>query len=212
MTADKNIYSIFDEPKIVEKIKKKLPYLFQLAEIDNSRDGKLGMEVGSARERIIIALLIHKFGTDEVKTDIPITKSETDVIVFDKPLSIKTGTGKKLNGVKLIWTVDPAKALQFSKTYNPSCDIILVQINWDDIGYFYLLPKEVQEEVLKSLGRKKYIKLPKQGTNPRGVELSSEALDQLTKHPKTKRIEILWKREDVKYNSYDRWVDYWNEE
>ena len=36
---------------------------FQLAEIDNSRDGKLSMEIGSARERIITALLIYKLPT-----------------------------------------------------------------------------------------------------------------------------------------------------
>jgi hypothetical protein len=57
---------------------KKLPYLFQLAEIDNSRNGKLGMEIGSARERIVIALLIYKFGEKNIKTDIAITKSEID--------------------------------------------------------------------------------------------------------------------------------------
>ena len=61
---NKNIGSIFEDSKIVEKIKKKLPYLFQLTEIDNSRDGKLGMEVGSARERIVIALLIYKGAID----------------------------------------------------------------------------------------------------------------------------------------------------
>ncbi|MDO8524677.1 MAG: ThaI family type II restriction endonuclease [bacterium] len=208
----KSIESIFEDSKIVEKIKKKLLYLFQLAEIDNSRDGKLGMEVGSARERIVIALLIYKFGSEDVKTNIPITKAETDVILFNKPLSIKTASGKKINGVKLIWTVDPKKAIEFSKAYKPTCDTILVQINWGGMGYFYLLPKEVQEEVLKKIGRKKYIRLPKQGTNPRGVELSSAALDQLTKNPKIKKIEIFWKREEIKYNSYDRWVDYWNEE
>ena len=209
---NKSIYSIFEDSAIVEKIKKKLPYLFQLVEMDNSRDGKLGMEIGSARERIIIALLIYKFGPEDIKTNIPITKTETDAMVFDKPLSIKTISGEKINGVKLIWTVDPKKALEFSKSYKPTCDIILIQINWDNIGYFYLLPKEVQEEILEKLGRKKYIKLPKRGTNPRGVELSSKALDQLTSHPKTKKIEVLWKREDIKYNSYDRWVDYWNED
>lgn len=60
--VNKKIYKLFSEEKIVSKIKNKLPYLFQLAEIDNSRDGKLGMEIGSARERIVIALLIYQFG------------------------------------------------------------------------------------------------------------------------------------------------------
>lgn len=86
----KRIYEIFDEESLIKKIKNKLPYLFQLAEIDNSRDGKLGMEIGSARERILIALLIYKFSEENVKVDIAITKSEIDVIVFDEPISIKT--------------------------------------------------------------------------------------------------------------------------
>jgi len=43
----KKIYELFDEKYLIKKIKEKLPYLFQLAEIDNSRDGKLGMEIGS---------------------------------------------------------------------------------------------------------------------------------------------------------------------
>ena len=209
---NKKIYSVFDDNKLVVKIKKKLPLLFQLAEADNSRDGKLGMEIGSSRERIVIALLIHKFGPENVKTNIPITKPETDVMVFDAPISIKTATGKKLSGIKLIWTVDPQKALEFSKNYKPSCDIILVQINWGSKGYLYLLPKEVQEEILNKIGKNTYIKLPKQNTNPRGVEMSAAALDELTNHPDTKKIEIDWKRQDIKYNCYDRWIDYWNED
>ena len=93
-----------------------MPTLFQLAEIDSSRAGKIGMEIGSVRERIIIALLIYRFGEENVKSDIPITKPETDVILFGKPVSIKTITGN-LGGVKLIWTVDAKKALDFSKNY-----------------------------------------------------------------------------------------------
>lgn len=209
---DKNINSLFTDKETVAKIKRKLPFLFQLAELDNSRDGKLGMEIGSTRERIVIALLIHKYGTDNVKVDIPITHPETDVIVFDKPLSIKTATGKKLSGIKLIWTVDAQKALQFSNNYSPSCDIILVQINWDDVGHFYLIPQEIQDATLLALGKEKYLKLPKQGTNPRGVEMSSLAIQELINHPETKSIEINWGREDIQHNSYDRWVDYWEEE
>ena len=53
---------IFTDKNLVEKIKKRLPYLFQLAELESSRAGKTGMEVGSVRERIIVALLIYKFG------------------------------------------------------------------------------------------------------------------------------------------------------
>lgn len=209
----KKIYELFDEQKLIKKIKGKLPFLFQLAERDNSRDGKLGMEIGCARERIVIALLIYKFGEENIKTNIAITKSETDVIVFDKPISIKTVTNKKVGGVKLIWTVDAEKALEFINNYSPECDILLVHINWGGKGALYLLSKEGQQELLAKHGREFYFKLPKKGTNPRGVEITNEAVNKLVQHPTTKKIEINWKRdESIEYNSYDRWVEHWKEE
>ena len=64
------LIEIFDDAKLVNRIKNKLPYLFQLAELESSRAGKIGMEVGSLRERIIIALLIYKFGEANVETNI----------------------------------------------------------------------------------------------------------------------------------------------
>jgi len=207
------INEIFEKKEIIQKIKSKLPYLFQLAEIDNSRDGKLGMEVGSARERIVIAMLIYNYGEENVKTDIRITEKETDVIVFDKPISIKTFTNKKIVGVKLIWTVDALKALEFQKNYNPDCDILLVHINWGGKGAMYLLPKEAQQEVLKKLGRKIYFKLPKGGTNPRGVEISVEAINKLVQHTNTKMVTIEWNRDDsINYDAYDRWLEYWKKD
>jgi hypothetical protein len=48
---------LFEDARLVEKIGKRLPYLFQLAELESSRAGKVGMEVGSLRERIIVASL-----------------------------------------------------------------------------------------------------------------------------------------------------------
>ena len=63
-----DISDIFSDYKLIKKIKDKLPYLFHLAELDNMRDGKIGMEIGSTRERIIIALLISIFGNKFVNT------------------------------------------------------------------------------------------------------------------------------------------------
>lgn len=206
----KKIHELFNEKYFIKKIKEKLPYLFQLAEIDNSRDGKLGMEIGSARERIVIALLIYKFGEENIKTDIGITESETDVIVFDEPISIKTVTNKKVVGVKLIWTVDAQKALEFINNYSPNCDILFVHINWGGKGAIYLLSKERQQEILSKHGKEFYFKLPKQGTNPRGVEITNEAINKLVEHSTTKKVEIDWNRDNsINYNAYDRWVDHW---
>ncbi len=209
---DNRLIELFDDRNLVEKIKRRLPYLFQLAEFESSRAGKLGMEIGSIREKIIISLLIYKFGEKNVNTEIPITEAEVDVKLFDKPISIKTITGKSLNGVKLIWTVDPQNALEFRNKYGPSCDIILIQIVWNNTGGFYYIPLNTQIKVFNEMKRDGYIKLPKPGTNPRGVEFSKQALNKLVDDNSTKKIIIEWQRMDMEFNPYRRWVDLWKEE
>lgn len=209
---NKNIFKIFQDEKIVEKLQKKLPYLFQLVELDNSRDGKLGMEVGSAREKVIIAFLISVFGYKNIKTNIPIAKQEVDLLLFDKPVSIKTFTKHRIVGVKLAWTVDDKKSLEFINFYVPSVDILLVHIDWNKTGGFYFIPKEAQRKILKQLGREKYFKLPVKGTNNRGVEISNFAMKELLKNDLTTKIEIFWKRRELlKYDPYEKWVKLWKE-
>lgn len=205
-----HLADIFDDKKIVKKIKRRLPYLFKLAEEDSSRAGKIGMEVGSLRERILVALLTYKFGEKNVETKIRITEPEVDVKLFGRPISIKTITG--MGGVKMSWTVDRQKAREFRKHYIPSCDTLLVRINWGGSGGFYYIPLEVQRKIFKEMGRDKYLKLPKPGTNPRGVEISKEVLSRLLGDEKTQKIEIFWQPPKIDYNPYKRWMDYWEEE
>lgn len=206
------INELFTDNDLVERIQERLPSLFHLAEMESSRAGKIGMEVGSARERIIIALLIHKFGKDHVETDIPITQSEMDVKVDGEPISIKTMTGKNLSRVKLIWTVDAAQALSFRENYLPHCDMLLIQINWGHRGWFFLFPRSVQEKVINQIGRQAYIILPKAGTNPRGVEISTTALQLLAAHPQSLKIPIQWTQKKIDYNPYDRWLALWQKD
>jgi len=208
---NKSLLELFNDEIIVDKIKTRLPKLFQIAALESSRDGKIGMEVGSLREKIIIALLIYKYGEKNVVTNIPITESEIDVMVFNEPISIKTITGKKPTGIKLVWTVDADSAKYFFDHYTPSCSMILVNIVWGDVGCFYYIPLEVQIDVLNKLGRNKYITLPKQGTNPRGVSMSSEAIVELVNHKLTKCIPINWVKTEIKYHPYERWVEFWSE-
>jgi hypothetical protein len=201
---------IFEDEELIEKIRKRLPYLFQLAELESSRAGKIGMQVGSLREKILIALLIYKFGEKNVETEIPITEPEMDLKLFGHPISVKTITG--LGGVKVTWTVDAQKAREFRETYTPKCDILLVLIKWGAVGNLYYIPLEVQRRVLKDIGREKYINPPKLGTNPRGPEFSKEALLKLINHPDTKSIEIEWQRSKIEYQPYQRWVTYWKKD
>lgn len=208
----KRLIEIFEDEKLVKKIKSRLSSLFQLAELESSRAGKIGMEVGSVRERIIVALLIYKFGEANVETEIPITKPEVDAKLFGEPVSIKTITGKSFGGVKLIWTVDAQKAKGFQDNYSPHCDILLVQINWDGIGGFYYIPLEVQTRLFDRIGRQNYIKLPKPGTNPRGVEITKEALSNLITDKESKRMVINWQKTKIEFSSFKRWIDLWKED
>jgi len=182
------LVEIFEDERLVEKIRDRLPYMFQLAELESSRAGKIGMEVGSLREKILVSLLIYKFGEENVETEIPITEPETDVRLSGYPVSIKTITG--MGGVKIIWTVDAQKAREFREGYTPSCDTLLVQINWGKRGGLFHVPLEVQKETLERMGRNRYLKLPKPGTNPRGVEITREALLELLGNKVTRTIEI----------------------
>ena len=95
------LQEIFEDEKLVNRIKTRLPYLFRLAELESSRAGRIGMQVGSLRERIIVALLIYKFGEANVETEIPITEPEVDVKLYGVPISIKTKSGKGLSGIKV---------------------------------------------------------------------------------------------------------------
>lgn len=204
------VSSLFTDELIISKIRERLPKLFRIAEIESSRAGKIGMEVGSLREKVIIALLIYKFGESNVNTHLPITEPETDVIVNGEPLSIKTIT--KGGGVKAVWTVDAQSATNFIQNYKPQCSIILIQIWWgSEKDSFFFIPLDIQKQVFSSLGREKYLKMPKPGTNPRGVEFSKDALREMIAHSHTQKIKIDWIKEDVEHDLYERWIDYWKE-
>lgn len=206
-----SIKELFTNKETITKIQKALPKIFHIAELESSRAGKIGMEVGTIRERIIVALLVYKFGEKNVETEIPTTEKEMDVKVFGNPISIKTITGA-VNGVKLIWTVDAAKAIDFSKNYNPGCDMIFIQINWSNGGGFYYITKDTQAKAVETLGREQYIKLPKAGTNPRGVEMTGTAMSYLLAQPETLKIPINWHKEVTDFKPFKRWIELWEQE
>jgi len=209
LSMSNRLAEIFDDHELVGKIQRKLPYLFRLAESESSRAGKVGMQVGSLRERILVAMLIYKFGEENVRSEIPITQPEVDAEVYGTPISIKTITGGTFSGVKLVWTVDPEKAREFFDRYMPCCDILLVQIKWGDVGSFCWIPLSVQRDQFTRMGRKGYLKLPRQGTNPRGVEFAKEAMSAMVVSEKTRRIAIRWDVVQPEYDAYQRWIEYW---
>jgi hypothetical protein len=199
---------LFNDTNLVAKIQRKLPFLFELAEAESQRAGRVGMEVGSKREQILVALLMYKFGEGNVQVDMPITAPEVDALVFGEALSVKTVTGS--GSVKVVWTVDWQKVQEFKDRYQPTSDMMLAQINWGGDGGLFLIPKELQSAVFNQLGRDSYLSLPKQGTNPRGVEISRHALRTMLGKDQVWRIPIRWERSPQSIpNPYQRWLDHW---
>jgi hypothetical protein len=211
---NKFLDEIYEDKAIVDKIRRRLPILFKIAELECSRAGKTGMQVGSMRESIIIALLIYKFGANKVK-EFPITEPEKDIELVGKPISIKTITGKTFGNIKASWTVDQQKSREFTAGYIPASDMLLVQINWGGEGGMYYIPVEVQTQLLEEIGIENFINLPKADTNPRGNNFNAKTVLKLVNDKNTKVIKIAWPKIENKFDSsavYKRWVDYWSEE
>ena len=78
----KELSTIFDEESVKKKMQKRLPHMFHLAELESSRAGKIGMQVGSVRESIISAFFIYKFGEKNVETELPITEAEVALFLY----------------------------------------------------------------------------------------------------------------------------------
>ena len=189
-----------------------MPTLFNMVELENRRGNKLGMEVGTARERVLIALFMYVYGSKSVEFP-PSNSPELDVLVNNQPLSIKTKSSKGLTGVKLVWTVDWNKIEAFLKTYLPTSHLLYINIIWGKTGSFFLIPKHVQRTVLERLTIINYAKVPPRGTNPRGVELSKTAMHLLQTHQDTQTLSINWKRDKsllVERALYDRWIGLWD--
>jgi len=56
------------------------------------------------------------------------------------------------------------------------------------------------------------IRLPRPGTNPRGVEVTKEALSNLVGDSESRSILINWQRTKIDFNPYKRWVDLWRKD
>ena len=196
-----------------EQIIQMLPTLFNRVDLENRRGKKLNMGVGFARERVLVALFMHVYEIRSVEFP-PHISSEMDIIINGHPVSIKTKTGTGLAGVKLVWTSDRFKIDEFYSSYSPTSELLYVNIIWGSTGQFCLIPLSAQEEIFNELTPEGYMKLPREGTNSRGVEIAHKAMRKLLSHPATRSIEIQWNKDNhlpdkEKWTPYRRWIDSW---
>lgn len=208
------IKNLFYNPVVIEMINSTLPNLFCHAEMEATKSNSHGPEVGCEREKQVVAFLLEYFGSKNVDKDIKVLEPEVDVMAFKQPVSIKTFTS--YSNVRIIWTVDSIKVKKFIEEYKPKCDSIFAYIKWNNDGKrmrikpgLYYVPIEVQNIVFSELGSKNYLKTPREGTNPRGVSISTEAMKKLMIHRGTEFMPIYWRRPVYETNGYERWRQVW---
>jgi hypothetical protein len=181
----------FENPTFQDKIKAEVPGIILKADSEATRLGRSGLLKGTMRKRHLLDFLIEHFGESRVRmTDL---LPEIDIIIDSIPLKIRTITGK--SGVKIKWTIDREKAIEFMSDYKPSCGILLLRkrrVN-DTRDYscgLFWIPITTQNRVLEQLGLWNYLEPPKPETNSRGIELNKFALEQLISDSETKHINL----------------------
>ena len=195
-----------DNQDFQNKVKNNLPMLFRKAELETMRGGKIGMEVGVIRERIIVSLLLSAFGQDNILTEVAASENSKDVEVFGDEISIKTFTNNNYEGVKVFWASDNTIIKETCNKFKPKSNILLAQIKWgcNEGGVFYI-PVEVQNEIFNRVGVGNYLKI--NNRNNRGISINKDILKEMINHPSTSRIEIKWGNPEIEYNVYDRWIN-----
>lgn len=205
--------SLFHKRDVVSYIQKVLPDLFYKAEMECTRGGKIGPEVGCLREQQLVSMLKYFLPKGNVNEDVPSMMPEVDVEISGKPLAIRTA--KDINGVKASWKVDPIQVENFINTYRPKADLLFVHVQWGKNDLFekypsiYHVPIEAAIMVHTRLG-KGYLVPPKKGTDSKGIQFSRRAIMELLNHPLTAVMSVEWIRPTYKHDPLHRWFKMWS--
>ena len=196
----------FDDISFVSIIKNNLPKLFKEAELETMRGGKIGMEVGTLRERILISCLLKRFGGNNINTNFGVSESSKDVKIFEDVVSIKTFSNDSYGGLKVFWASDNQTIDKTISNYRPQNSLLITQIKWGKKeGGLYYIPLSIQNEYFEKYGVEKYLK--RNSGNNRGISMDKEILISMLNNPETKKIEIEWISDQEPINVYDRWIN-----
>jgi len=152
--------------------------LYNISQSENTRNGKLTMSVGTAREKDIIAVLSHGLGGDLVH-DIADCKPE-DLRYKDELISVKHVSGKTKTPPKVSWTVDNNKVVntkvEFLSPSKKHCHILYTQVA-PPVIIITMITGQAVKEVLLKFGEKAF--KVNTGTNNRGIEFTTTAFKEL---------------------------------
>ena len=210
------LVNLFGDEHYVDLLRQKLPRAFEVADAESRRIQQrkggmtyesVGQEVGVLRERILVAFLRRALG--DMHIELPRANSSMrDVMVFGKPLEIKTAT--KSGRVKVKWTADTLSAQRDIESFEFTSDMLLVRIWWgEEKDSLFHIPVEALADIADGLQPGSYI-TGAAGTNNRGIEFSAPFLDRAEQHPYTTRVSINWQKRDIELDPMERWLSFWS--
>ena len=179
-SCDNDVYRHFQNIDYI----KGLINLYQSSQIECSRSAGLTPEVGSSRERDVIASLYNDKGLC-VEYDIP-NKSVEDVIVNMKKISIKHSSNKcnTCSGIKIVWTVDKTERIKFIKKFVFNCDLLIIYVRFDkqnvngELVVLYIERRTlVEQQHLFGIRNEEVFKCL--NGNSRGVELNKNFFNKM---------------------------------
>lgn len=168
------------------QVQKELIYLYQQSQLECTKNGKLSMEIGSSREKDLIAILYRHIGPD-VQYNVDIHVPE-DVKIFGENFSIKHSSAPVGQGsIKWKWTSDTKQANRFKEQLMSSStseyykNMILVYVDNYSMKITIIgILKQVVIDGVKILLEDAFIS--RTGNNNRGVEFSNRMIKHIIKN------------------------------
>jgi len=169
-----------------KNFQKGLLQLYADSQKENTRNCKLGMEVGISRERDLVSVLKY-FLPDKINSDVDNALPE-DFLLNSLKISVKHKQGAIGSAFKVSWTcADNAvkstinSMINASDNYYPHLLVVYIK-NIEQKITIICITAEENKNIIKSLKENafKTIKNPK--GNTRGIEYSKEAMNKLIKN------------------------------
>lgn len=158
--------------------------LYADSQVECTRNGACGMEIGMAREKDLCAVLKY-FLKDTIQLEIQNSLPE-DFLISGEKVSVKHSQSKVGAAVKAKWTSadksvesDIKAMIEAPDEYYPHLLLIYLSVPEKKIT-IVCISKEKNKEVIQNL-REEAFKVPK--GNSRGIEYSSKAMKSLMKDP-----------------------------
>lgn len=167
--------------------------------IEKTENGKVGAEIGKAREVTIKSLLKKCLG---IKNDVENTDpglKGVDTIINGERISIKSPmTSWEKKGLPESCTVKWREKDFENFKKNFTIDTHLLYVGFWKTEYsgssIYFIPKHVQLEILEEVGPDQYLNVQKNGTT---VFIPQRIMDKLVKHPETLKYSLSWENIDM---------------